>query len=361
MLKTKIKISIITPFFKGNPYMPAFRSMILRNAETIQESELVDSLTFEVVMVNDSPGEEVMFWEVQKGNQDPSISGTVEDAGDPSVSDSEKDSLTSSNYEIGKIFQFKLVQNRENQGIQRSRIHGLKEASGEYIVFLDQDDILSDDAVLRFGKAALDSSDHKKPFIYVANAILEQKDWKSLWYRTDYHKKQVGNRATYLNIGTQIISPGQCLIPRKWIPDFWITHPLMQNGADDFFLWILLLEAGVEFRYIDKALYIHHYTAKNLSGDTRLTDQSTYEFIDLIHMELESSQLALYPIGKSLYLPVRQTIRDLKRLKRMMTFKANFRQGSKACKVKQILNHPCLFIQNILFKIRSKTGYGFNR
>ena len=109
MLKTKIKISIITPFFKGNPYMPAFRSMILRNAETIQESELADSLTFEVVMVNDSPGEEVMFWEVQKENQDPSISGTVEDAGGSSVSDSEKDSLTSSNYEIGKIFQFNIL------------------------------------------------------------------------------------------------------------------------------------------------------------------------------------------------------------------------------------------------------------
>ncbi|MDD6578664.1 MAG: hypothetical protein PUE94_05100, partial [Lachnospiraceae bacterium] len=226
---------------------------------------------------------------------------------------------------------------------------------------LDQDDVLSDDAVLRFGKAALNSSDHKKPFIYVANAILEQKDWKSLWYRTDYHKKQVGNRTTYLNIGTQIVSPGQCLIPRKWIPDFWMTHPLTKNGADDYFLWILLLEAGVEFRYIDQALYIHHYTSKNLSGDTRLTDQSTYEFIDLITMELESSQLDLYPIGKGLYLPARQTIRDLKRLKRMMTFKADFRQGSKACKVKQILNHPCLFLQNIIFKIRSKTGYGFNR
>lgn len=320
---SKIRISIITPFYKGNAYMPSYWAMIRRNAETLRKSDLKDLVEFEVLLVNDSPDETVML---------------CHDL--PSV---------------------RLIQNPKNQGIQRSRIHGLMEASGAYILFLDQDDILADDAILGFGRAAVENSDLPHPYIYIANAVLEQKDWKSLWYRTAYHKRQVGNKETYLHIGTMIVSPGQCLLPRKWIPDFWIKHPLKENGSDDYFLWILLLEAGVEFRYIDQALYIHHYTAKNLSGDTRLTDQSTYEFIDLIHMELESSQLALYPIGNGLYLPVRQTIRDLKRLKRMMTFKADFRQGSKVCKVKQILNHPCLFLQNIIFKIRSKTGYGFNR
>jgi glycosyltransferase involved in cell wall biosynthesis len=320
---TKIRISIITPFYQGNAYMPSYWSMIRRNAESLQNSDLKDKLDFEVLLVNDSPDENVLL---------------CDDF--PSV---------------------QLIQNPENLGIQWSRIHGLREASGSYILFLDQDDILADNAILSFGRALLDKVDSSKPYIYVANAILEQKNWKSIWYRTDYHKKQVGNRKTYLTIGTMIISPGQCLLPRKWIPDFWMNHPLAMNGADDYFLWILLLEAGVDFRYLDRALYIHHYTSKNLSGDTRQTDQSTFEFIEILQKELKPLKTDFYPIGKNLSLPVRQTLHDMHTLRTMMEFKADFRRGGKAEKLQQILSHPCLFLRNVSFKIRSKTGYGFNR
>lgn len=320
---SKIRISIITPFYKGNAYMPSYWAMIRRNAETLRKSDLKDLVEFEVLLVNDSPDETVML---------------CHDL--PSV---------------------RLIQNPKNQGIQRSRIHGLMEASGAYILFLDQDDILADDAILGFGRAAVENPDLTHPYIYTANAVLEQKDWKSLWYRTAYHKRQVGNKETYLHIGTMIVSPGQCLLPRKWIPDFWIKHPLKENGSDDYFLWILLLEAGVDFRYIDQALYIHHYTSKNLSGDTSQTDQSTYEFIEIIKKTLETLGSDAYPIGKDLSIPVRKTLRDMESLRTMMKFKADFRQGGKAEKIRQILSHPYLFLKNVNFKIRSRTGYGFNR
>jgi glycosyltransferase involved in cell wall biosynthesis len=320
---TKIRISIITPFYKGNAYMPAYWAMIRRNAETLQESKLKNRLDFEVLLVNDSPDEKVMLWDDF-----------------PSV---------------------RLIHNPENLGIQRSRIHGLQEAGGDYILFLDQDDILADDAILSFGQAVLDYPDNAAPYIYVANAVLEQKEWKSLWYRTAYHKRQVGNKKTYLNVGTMIISPGQCLLPKKWIPDFWINHPLSKNGSDDYFLWILLLEAGVSFRYIDKALYIHHYTSKNLSGDTGQTDLSAYEFIEILQNSLSSLQEEQFPIGRNLSIPVRQTINDMKRLRTMMEFKAHFRSGGKADRIRQILRHPFLFLNNVNFKLQSRTGYGFNR
>jgi glycosyltransferase involved in cell wall biosynthesis len=320
---TKIRISIITPFYKGNAYMSSYRAMIRRNAETLQKSDLKDQMEFEVLLVNDSPDENVLL---------------CDDF--PSV---------------------QLIQNPVNLGIQRSRIHGLREASGSYILFLDQDDILADNAILSFGRALLEKADSDKPYIYVANAVLEQKDWKSLWYRTDYHKRQVGNKQAYLNIGTMIVSPGQCLIPKEWIPDFWIQHPLKENGSDDYFLWILLLEAGVEFRYLDKALYIHHYTSKNLSGDTRQTDQSTFEFVEVLQTELEAWKNDSYPIGKDLSISVKQTLHDMNTLRRMMKFKADFRQGGRMEKIRQIFCHPCLFLRNVSFKIRSRTGYGFNR
>ncbi len=47
--------------------------------------------------------------------------------------------------------------------------------------------------------------------VIVSNAVLEQEKTKELWYRTPYHKRQIGNLKTYLTVGIQIISPGQCL------------------------------------------------------------------------------------------------------------------------------------------------------
>ncbi|MDD6352145.1 MAG: glycosyltransferase [Lachnospiraceae bacterium] len=344
---SRIKISIITPFYHGNEYMPAYWAMLLRNLEEISKSDLSKTLILEVLLVNDSPDESVLSWEDWLRNKTPS--------------GFESEEMENQIADLTGFVTVRLVENPKNLGIQRSRIHGLECAGGDYIIFLDQDDILSDDAVLSFGRAVANNQESFAPKIYVANAVLEQKDWKSLWYRTDYHKRQVGNKNTYLDIGTQIISPGQCLLPKKWIPDFWIRHPLNRNGADDYFLWILLLEAGVTFSYLDKALYFHHYTAKNLSGDTSRTDASTYEFIELITRELQSAPSDSYPIGEGLTLPVRKTRKDMKRLRTMMEFKAGFRQGNKMDKMREILRHSYLFARNVLFKIQTRTGYGFNR
>jgi glycosyltransferase involved in cell wall biosynthesis len=348
---TKIRISIITPFYKGNAYMPSYWAMIRRNAETLQRSELQDRLEFEALLVNDSPEEKILLPE----------SLTIKKSCDENTELDLKLQGSEGSSRAKAGFEVRLIQNPKNLGIQKSRIHGLQEAKGSYILFLDQDDILADDAILSFGRAVLNDQALSKPCLYVANAILEQKDWRSLWYRTDYHKRQVGNKSIYLHIGTMIISPGQCLLPRQWIPDFWINHPLALNGADDYFLWILLLEAGVAFRYLDQALYVHRYTSENLSGDTRKTDQSTFEFIEILQKELKPLKTDFYPIGKNLSLPVRQTLHDIHTLRAMMEFKADFRRGGKAEKLQQILSHPSLFLRNVSFKIRSKTGYGFNR
>ena len=39
----------------------------------------------------------------------------------------------------------KIFDNYQNLGIHRSRVNGIKQATGEYILMLDQDDFISDD------------------------------------------------------------------------------------------------------------------------------------------------------------------------------------------------------------------------
>lgn len=374
-----MKISMITPFYKGNAYMPSYWRMILGNAETLSDSaargngEEADET--EVLLVNDSPETEPDIGPLLESCPDAAVT-----APDGSSSCTEEDS-----YDISKkivIPEKKLtvffLTNRSNVGIQKTRIHGIREAAGDWLILLDQDDLLRKDALQCFTKRVREDAGHreKRNRIYVANAVLEQENWKDLWYRKEDHKRLVGDKKTYLTVGTQIISPGQCLIPRQLIPDFWMEHPLTTNGADDYFLWMLLLEAGVEFRYLDEPLYVHRYTAKNLSKDTTATDASTYEFIDLIRKALlgggwtdgsmktpdsADSDGPVMPIGQGLTIDRRQTLKDLDVLEGMMRFKAEFRKAKGVKKLGAACQHPVLMMENLLYKIRTGTGYGFNR
>ena len=297
-----MKVSIITPFYEGNAYMPAYAQMIEQNEQALQQAGLGDSL--EVILVNDSPQTAVCLPGIYNGRAN-----------------------------------WKIVKNPKNLGIQGSRVHGLAESTGDYILFLDQDDLLREDAVVQFIAKA-----KEEPYrVIVANAILEQATTEALWYRSDYHKKRIGDINTYLDVGIQIISPGQCLIPRMVIPDYWVQNICQVNGADDYYLWLLMLESGIGFTYLDEPLYRHHYTQVNLSGDTRVTDQSVYDFIKLLEQNPDFPKEYIY------------------RLKRMIVYKANFRLGNVLQKIGISLKNFDLFLRNIYFKLKTKTPYGFNR
>lgn len=308
-----MKISIITPFYEGKEYMERYQDCLLEN-----EKNLLGKAELEVILINDSPWEKI------------ELRGTVQ---------------------VKK--NWKILINRENVGIHASRVRGLRAADGDLILFLDQDDTLADHALVLFlqhfyeecKKRQMEEMEPSRvPFMLVANASLEQKNKEMLpWYRTNYQKKKVNSIKAYEKIGTQIISPGQCLIPAKRIPMFWTENICQKNGADDYFLWLLMLDEQTTFVVLDDRLYEHRYTNKNLSGDTRTTDDSCYEFISFLkegHMLPDS---------------------ELECLETMLHFKANFRNVGKIKKVLLSLRHLSLFLANLNFKIGSKTPYGFNR
>ncbi len=302
-----MKVSIITPFYEGNQYLPGYQDMMLKN-----EARLKFDDEMEVIIVNDSPKVAV------------SLAGTV--------------SIRRN---------WRVLKNKKNMGIHASRVEGLREATGDYVIFLDQDDILAENALALFletarKKAAEDGTEGCEA-VLVSNANLERREGSSLWYRTAYHAGRIGDLSAYLTIGTMIISPGQCMIPKEKIPFFWKRNLLTKNGSDDYFLWLLLLKEGVELSYIDLPLYTHKFTEKNLSEDTSVTDDSCYEFIGYLEQKQEFSK------------------EELKTLRGMLEFKAAFRRASGGGKLKLLLRHPRLFTANVIFKIKSHTGYGFNR
>ncbi len=96
----------------------------------------------------------------------------------------------------------------------------------------------------------------------------------------------VGDYKTYLRIGKQIVSPGQCPIPKAMIPAVWTQHigkkrtdrTIISSGCFCF-------ASGHRFLFVDQPLYVHGYTAQNLSADAKKMDDSTYEFIHVLEEE----------------------------------------------------------------------------
>ena len=317
-----MKVSIITAFYHGNDYMKQYTDCILANQKHMsKEDEL------EVILVNDSPDEEIKL----------PIDGT--------------------DYNIT------IVDQKENQGIHGARVRGLREAKGEYVMFLDQDDILVEDAIAKHaekvkqwqqqiskmndGNSFVQGTGLEQLMLHpvsVANALLEQADGeKLLWYRSQYHKNKIGDYKTYLKVGVQIISPGQCLVPKKMIPVIWTTNICKANGSDDYYLWLLLLSRRIPFLLLDEPLYIHKYTGQNLSADTTNTDASVYEFIEMLKQDTIISE------------------KELKLLRRQIEYKAEFRKGGIGTKLVSTAKNLDIFVANAIFKLRSRTPYGFNR
>ena len=98
----KTTISIITPLFKGKLFIKSLLEMIEGCASTA-----LDYAKIEWIVSNDCPEEEIEF------NDDP------------------------------KSFMVTVLNTDVNRGIQGARVRGLEAATGEYVLFLDQDDWIS--------------------------------------------------------------------------------------------------------------------------------------------------------------------------------------------------------------------------
>lgn len=291
-----MKVSIITPFYYGNQYMPGFEQMLDSNFACLSPEDEV-----EVIIVNDSPDERVRISGIHAASKE-----------------------------------WRVITNEKNLGIHASRVNGLSHATGDYIIFLDQDDRLVKTAVAEMLEEA--KHPHGIQTLIVTNAWMGEENGRTLRYRNRYQKRIIGQQAIYLTVGTQIISPGHTLIPKKLIPDFWKQNIMKVNGADDMMLWLLLLAEGCYFKLLDIPLYEHCYTAKNLSESTVRMDDSYYEMIDILKT------------GKAL------PEKKLRTLKRMVSYKAWFRRSNWFGKLCASLMHPVLAGINFRYQIGKRLG-----
>lgn len=232
-------ISIITPFYLGERYIPHLQEMVNKNVLFLKRNGL--NIDVEFLIVNDSP------------------QVTLE---------------INCRYDS---FEYQVITYKTNKGIHGARTTGVKKAKGEYILFLDQDDEISDDFLYNQLSKIGDAD------VIVSNAWIETFDNKYKLYKNKYQMFKVTNIEMYTKTHNQIVSPGQCLIKKLAIPKEWIEYSTKNNGSDDLLLWVIMLARKNKFIINDELLYTHKYTGDNLSQNEKKMIDSTMEIANYLY------------------------------------------------------------------------------
>lgn len=246
-------ISVIVPLYHGKKYINEIVEMMVANLDHCSKVKY----RIELIFVNDFPEEFIT---------DADIPNTAVDK---------------------KKLNIRLIINEKNEGIHYSRVNGLRQAIGEYIMFFDQDDKIGDD----YFESQLKHIHNGD--VVVANGVEKKKYYDKLLYRYWFMHLTVKHIWFYAKYDCRIISPGQCLIRKASIPVIWQTQILKNNGADDYGLWLTMLTTKNIFKINRNKLYIHMYTEANTSLDNEKMSKSVYELLERYNKYIEYKSISL--------------------------------------------------------------------
>lgn len=227
-------VSFIVPIFNGEEYIPSLIKMMEENVLCLKKQGL--DCSAEVIFINDNPSTPIAF-----------------------------DKYESS------IICIKMISNDKNEGIHYTRAKGLSIAQGIYVCFLDQDDIISSQflysQMINIGNSDAILCNGKEK-----NRVMYDDERMSLALDIDSMKKGIN----------RIWSPGQVLIKRESIPDNWRKHIMLNNGADDFYLWLTMLLTGKTIVKNKDVLFHHRITGINTSNDLNSMRRSVEELAEYL-------------------------------------------------------------------------------
>ena len=235
-------ITVITTFYQGNAYLPKLIQMLEANTKRLQEENI--GRTVEYLLINDSPWEPVQLPENSVKN------------------------LT-----------IRILDNEQNLGIHKSRIRGVQEAKGDLVAILDQDDEIAPDFLVSQYRA-LGTAD-----AVICNGYKEMPEYQKCIYRDRLKMSLINCKSVYLKAANQIVSPGQALLRKSAIPQAWLDYPMVSNGADDLYLWLLYLNRGTKFAMNPQKLYTHKQVGDNLSNSLEAMCRSDEEMCEIFRQK----------------------------------------------------------------------------
>lgn len=223
-------ISIIVPIFHGRKYID---NMIAQLAKCAEGSS--SRYTLELLLVNDDPAEHIGRFSSEEIN-------------------------------------VRVIETDRNRGIHGARVRGLNHCTGDYVLFLDQDDKIYPD-YFNSQLAHLGNKD-----AVVCKLLHEGRQY----YDNRMPFEKVINREYIVGNKNPIISPGQVLLKRDRIPKSWTDIALKNNGADDWLLWLCMLAEDCEFALNTDLLFEHVVEGENESANVKHMMDSERELYETV-------------------------------------------------------------------------------
>ena len=169
--------------------------------------------------------------------------------------DKDKSDLSFIKSLLKKFNKKKLIINKTNLGVAKSRNKALKYSNGLYLAFIDADDIWKTNKLyyqIHFMKK--NNIDLSFTFYDIFQSNTKTKKVKKIFFKVDYTSLIQSN---YIGLSTVMFS-------RKIISK--INFPILKT-QEDYALWLKLLRKGVKFGYLNKILTSWRKTKNSLSSN----------------------------------------------------------------------------------------------
>ena len=169
-----------------------------------------------------------------------------------------------------------VITNTNNQGALKTRLKAVKEAKGEWIAFLDSDDLWKPD---KLSKQLALRDDTGCDLVYTGSSFIDENGRPFEWIM------HVPERIQYRQLLRQnIISNSSVLVKKalflRFAPDSEDKHDM----HEDFACWLGMLRAGHTARGIDEPLITYRLSKSSMSGNkfkAYSMNMNTYKYVGL--------------------------------------------------------------------------------
>lgn len=228
------KVTVITPYYKGEKTIFNTIDSVLTSYEKVKKE-----LSLEYIVIIDSMEDrDVIFKKLKNRYKEKII----------------------------------VLKNEENLGVAKSRNKVAKLATGDYIVFLDQDDNLDENYFFNINKSIKENSQVILVNGYICNKVNGKK-------APLYYVKPRLKRKTFLR-ANKISTPGQVIFSKSIIDnDFFTGCSEEFKGADDWAAYVnmFLNNPNLQIDYISNKLFYYNLHGNNYSNNWQELNSSAIE------------------------------------------------------------------------------------
>ena len=152
-----------------------------------------------------------------------------------------------------------VITNTSNQGALKTRLKAIREAKGEWIAFLDSDDLWKPD---KLSKQLALRNDTGCDLVYTGSSFIDENGQPYEWIL------HVPERTEYKQLLKQnIISNSSVLVKKDLFVRFAPDNEDKHDMHEDFACWLGMLRAGHTARGIDEPLITYRLSKSSMSGN----------------------------------------------------------------------------------------------